>query len=122
MAVVIMSVGLTFIVRSMAGSLRAIVFSSDYLVASILLENHLASLSWEGTSEPVEIYGKSFSVEEKSISVLSVDDKEGVSGEAKQIEVEVHWGENSRRARTVASDTYVFVEEPKVQSEDDDDF
>lgn len=101
LSVMILSISLTLIVQSIASSLRAGVYSADYMLALNIAENKMFDLLREQSAdsglheeEAVQVGGREFSTVRESNS-LSGEGFEGLN----EIKVAVEWKKSNKNSR-----------------------
>lgn len=106
LTVVILSIGLTLIIQSMASALRAMAAAEDYSAAVMMLESQMfpytAGLTAASTQE-----GKERFLQKDFTFKISSSPADGFGEDLRQLHAQISWGRQGR-ARTLKLSTYLW--------------
>ena len=109
LSVVILSVSLVVIIQSMTSSLRASVYSLDYTLSLVLLENKLFELFKAGFIETALSQESSLNLADKtyqcSLATSSLDDE--FVKDLIKVNLSLSW-ESGRKKSVIKTETYLF--------------
>jgi Tfp pilus assembly protein PilE len=109
-SVMILSVGLTSVVRSYVTSLKALVYAQEYTIAAFLLENRLTRFVQQGYVDLNLNQRDSFDSPYENFSYRAtakkVEGREGMDALA-QLMIEVTW-ESGVKERSLSASTYLY--------------
>lgn len=109
-SVMILSVGLTSVVRSYMTSLKALVYAQEYTIATFLLENMIIQFVQQGfidlSLNQQDEFDPPYENFSYRVRAKKVDGREGMESLG-QLTIEVFW-ESGAKERSLSTSTYLF--------------